>query len=95
MEWGTPYDGNTRDAQDIMGPNGEHIVCFGHDYDEYGGIERPEDAHLVSAAPELLDVAHEFVAYCFNEVGSWGTDDPIAPLYRQAIEAINKAEGRA
>lgn len=42
---------------DVFGPNGEHVVCFGHDYDDYGAFESMADARLIAAAPDLLKAA--------------------------------------
>lgn len=54
---------------DIVAAGGVHVVCFGHDYDDYGyiGAEFPEpddsdlyrarqdaNARLIAAAPDLL-----------------------------------------
>jgi len=45
---------------DVMGANGEHVVCFGHDYDDYGGCD-VDDARLIAAAPDLFTAASELV----------------------------------
>lgn len=40
--------------EDITSADGTHVVCFGHDYGDYGGILNISDARLIEAAPELL-----------------------------------------
>jgi len=34
----TPGPWNVDDNEDIIAPDGTHVVCFGHNYDDYGGI---------------------------------------------------------
>ncbi len=75
---------------DIHAADGTHVVCFGHDYDEYGYIAWSADACLIAASPDLLAALKQFVAdhelsghYC----------EGLNAAYTQAIEAIRKAEG--
>lgn len=43
---------------DITAPGNHHVVCFGHDYDEYGSIDNVADAAFIAHArddiPALL-----------------------------------------
>lgn len=43
----------------IVAANGDHVVCCGHDYDEYGIIPNGADKRLIAAAPDLLQAARE------------------------------------
>lgn len=46
----------TTDGEHIDAPD-KHIVCFGHDYDDYGGMEIQDAAFIVAArndAPVLI-----------------------------------------
>ncbi len=76
-----------KDAQyDILGPRGEHVVCFGHEYDHYGCIANESDRSLIAAAPDLLDACRR----ALDEAGH------LQGVTRRGAlaAAIAKAEGR-
>jgi hypothetical protein len=86
------------DVDDIMGPNDEHVVCFGHDYDDYGFIGNPADARLIAQSPALLaalKLASEWMHYArHNEECRIGACDcGLWKAQEQADEAIAAAEG--
>ena len=56
---------------------------------EMGGIERESDAHLVAAAPELLEACQEAYRLMKNSPGNWESQTA-----EMLYEAITKAEGR-
>lgn len=76
---------------DVFGPNGEHIVCFGHDYDDYGAFESMADARLIAAAPDLL-AALDFLLLQVDTVERTSVVRESA-IYREARAAIAKAKG--
>ncbi|MCK5605076.1 hypothetical protein KAR91_24515 [Candidatus Pacearchaeota archaeon] len=51
--------------------------------------EREDNAHLIAAAPELLE-ALKFIVEYVDDQGEWSHLD----AFKQANKAINKAEGR-
>ena len=46
----------TDSVEDIISEDGTHVVCFGHDYDDYGSVSHA-NARLIAAAPDLLAIA--------------------------------------
>ena len=83
----------TDDVEDVIAANGTHVVCLGHDYDDYGVVSS-DDAHLIAAAPELLEAAQ--TALSFMRCIEW-TDESTATesanIEQLLEDAIAKAEG--
>lgn len=50
----TPGPWRMGGLDEVVAENGVHVVCFGHDYEDYGAIARDEDANLIAHAPEWL-----------------------------------------
>jgi hypothetical protein len=55
----TPGDWRTFDGC-IVAEDETHAVCFGHDYDDYGGVG-DADAEFIAAAPRLLREALSYI----------------------------------
>jgi hypothetical protein len=49
-----------RSVDDVLGANGEHVVCFGHDYDDYGYVSA-EDAEFIAAARSFIPDALAYI----------------------------------
>lgn len=82
----------------IASADGQHPVCFGHDYDDYGSIDEVTAKHIViacNAFPELI-AALKALLEIYGPLH--GTLAGYIPHVRQAWEnaeaAIAKAEGR-
>ena len=73
-------------VEEIIAADGTHVVCFGHDYDEYGSISL-EDAQLIAAAPDLLDALK-------RRLHNYPDLDCACAACMPMMAAINKAEGR-
>jgi hypothetical protein len=80
-------DGDT----DILSQGGEHVVCMGHDYDEYGSIANQADRILIAAAPDLLAACYQAVSVLkhFNYINGDSVEQ------KQIEAAIAKAEGKS
>jgi hypothetical protein len=46
-------------VEDIVAADGTHVVCFGHDYDDYGSMSSQADAEFIAAAPALVAMLRE------------------------------------
>ena len=69
----------------IIAADGSHVVCAGHDYDEFGLIPSRDDARLIAAAPDLLEACRR----ALRDATEWDGD------MSEVLEAaIAKAEGR-
>ena len=71
----------SRTLINIKGPNGEQITQV--------SAKNAADAHLIAAAPELLEALREFCAVC--PLGTVG----VARAFQKASAVIAKAEGRS
>ncbi|CAB4156064.1 hypothetical protein UFOVP673_37 [uncultured Caudovirales phage] len=80
------------------------IVTIGY-FDETPGIddsgvkgnteeEALANAHLIAAAPDLLEALEKCAAVIgAPQEGHWATDDEVNDAYDSAVAAINKAKG--
>lgn len=80
---------------------GRFVADFAPDLEEWEEDERDvlADAEFVcraaNAHDDLMKVAHLIADYCFTEVGSWQAGDPIGKVYKAAVAAIVKGDGKA
>ena len=84
--------------------DGFSIICIGYPdetpaMDDSGVCGRTTDettanAHLISAAPDLLEALEKCAAVIgAPQEGHWATDDEVNDAYNSAVAAINKAKG--
>ncbi len=84
---------------DILDADGDHVVCFGHDYDEYGRIEADHAKKFVQAVnnhPALVETLAGAILG-FNELATYPRrkgDNPQLALDRaqQCIDALEIAK---
>jgi hypothetical protein len=83
--------------EDILSEK-KHVVCFGHDYEQYGSIADEADARLIAAAPELYEALASLVESSPSIVGLLGRDGDLLEAKKRtdaAIAALAKARGEA
>jgi hypothetical protein len=90
----------------IVAVDGTHVVCFGHDYDDYGYLGNVADARLIAAAPDLLEACKAVLEQFDSGALVRNTDsDGLSDWALRAVKplkaladmkaAIAKAEGTA
>ena len=80
-------------VEDILGISDEdHIVCFGHDYDDYGHVS-VEDAtfivQAVNAHDALVSALKDFI-----EEWDYLAMNQLAPCYEKACAALAESAGK-
>ena len=95
--------------EDIQAEDGTHVVCFGHDYDEYGGIEArwpaigPDDQFTdeqrathtgeVEANKRLIAAAPDLFAAC-KRVAQW-IEEQSSPFTQAMCREVLAAVAKA
>lgn len=59
---GTRYESHsfrTTIVEEVLGANGQHVVCFGHDYDDYGSVGDEDGAFIAEAPSDIAWLVSE------------------------------------
>lgn len=80
-------------VEDIVDAKGEHVVCFGHDYDEYGSVGKA-DADFICTA---VNAHQALVDACLEAVGCYCIDDIPYDKMRAALKlaGVSPAEKKS
>lgn len=62
---GSDLRGGSETHHDIVGADGHHVVCSGHDYDEGGIISLRVDANLIVKAVNCHDELIAALRFCY------------------------------
>lgn len=98
-----PWEWVDQGAQegDLVGPGSKEVICFGHDYDEYGllpGKRAEANARLIALAPEMAELLEKLATW-FETAPTyppgWMGAKDVPKNARQARDLLARARNEA